>query len=87
MNNSKYLHDLLKECFKLLECEVDQCPFNGYQRDDWDKPGRRCICSHNCYERAAALVPRLRAALEADRSICATSENPPGKTFPLGDNH
>jgi len=67
MNDLAQLRELLKDCLELMECEVDQCPFNGYQRDEWDKPGRRCNCSHKCYERTANLVPRLRAALESEK--------------------
>ncbi|MCK9376601.1 MAG: hypothetical protein M0P73_10665 [Syntrophobacterales bacterium] len=82
MNDLVHLRELLKDCLELMECEVDKCPFNGYRRDEWDKPGRRCICSHNCYERTAAMVARLRAALESE--ICPPLEIPDENPIPLG---
>jgi hypothetical protein len=65
MSTEMELRRLLKECLDLMECEVTKCPHNKHCIDGWDQPGRRCICSHNCYERVAALVPRLRTALAA----------------------
>jgi hypothetical protein len=64
MSTEMELRILLKECLDLMECEVAKCPHNEHFIDDWDRHGRRCTCSHNCYERVVALVPRLRTALE-----------------------
>jgi hypothetical protein len=86
MNDLAHLRELLKDCLELMGCEVDKCPFNRYQRNEWDKPGRRCTCSHNCYERAVTLVPRLRAALGSEILISEPLEIPHGILISMGVN-